>query len=94
MLFRSVILVQPTRNDLAVMGNNLMDGSRRNEAIAMARKTVAAQLRDPRHTELLEALPPGAPEKIRRPDEQPARWPRLTELRDRIGRRSAQSDVA
>ena len=83
-----VILIQPTRDDLAVMGNNLMSGARRNEAIAMARKTVAAQLRDPRYAELLEALPEGAPEKVRRPDEQPSRWPRLSELRDRVARRS------
>jgi NTE family protein len=83
-----VVLIQPTRDDLAVMGNNLMSGRRRNEAIAMARKTVAAQLRDPRHAELLEALPEGAPEKVRRPDEQPSRWPRLSELRDRVARRS------
>jgi NTE family protein len=83
-----VILVQPTRDDLAVMGNNLMSGERRNEAIAMARKTVAAQLRDPRYADLLEALPEGAPEKVRRPDQQPARWPRLSELRDRVARRS------
>jgi NTE family protein len=83
-----VILVQPTRDDLAVMGNNLMSGARRNEAIAMARKTVAAQLRDPRYAELLESLPQGAPEKVRRPDEQPARWPRLSELRERVARRT------
>ena len=83
-----VILIQPTRDDLAVMGNNLMSGARRNEAIAMARKTVAAQLRDPRYGDLLEALPEGAPEKVRRPDEQPARWPRLSELRERVARRS------
>ena len=83
-----VILIQPTRDDLAVMGNNLMSGARRNEAIAMARKTVAAQLRDPRHADLLDALPAGAPEKVRRPDEQPARWPRLFELRERVARRA------
>ena len=54
-----VILIQPTRDDLAVMGNNLMSGARRNEAIAMARKTVAAQLRDPRHADLLASTPRG-----------------------------------
>jgi NTE family protein len=83
-----VILIQPTRDDLAIMGNNLMATSRRNEAIAMAQKTVAAQLRDPRYGELLASLPKGAPEKVHRPDEQPSRWPRLTDLRDRIAGRS------
>jgi NTE family protein len=86
-----VILIQPTRNDLAIMGNNLMSTERRNEAIAMAQRTVAAQLRDPRHAELLEALPKGAPEKVHRPDEQPSRWPRLQELRDRVARRSSSN---
>jgi NTE family protein len=86
-----VILIQPTRNDLAIMGNNLMATSRRNEAIAMAQRTVAAQLRDPRHAELLAGLPKGAPEKVHRPDEQPARWPRLTDLRDRVARRTSSN---
>ena len=86
-----MILIQPTRDDLAIMGNNLMATTRRNEAIAMAQKTVAAQLRDPRHAELLAALPRGAPEKVHRPDEQPGRWPRLTELRDRIAGRPSSN---
>ena len=74
------------------MGNNLMATTRRNEAIAMAQRTVAAQLRDQRNAELLAELPQGAPEKVRRPDDQaPSRWPRLQELRDRIARRSSNS---
>ncbi len=90
-----VLLIQPTRDDLAVMGNNLMSSARRNEAIAMAQRTVAAQLRDPRHAELLADLPQGAPEKVRRPDDQPpSRWPRLRELKERIGGRSADGDGA
>jgi hypothetical protein len=77
------------------MGNNLMSSTRRNEAIAMAQRTVAAQLRDPRHAELLEMLPQGAPEKVRRPDDEPpSRWPRLQELRDRVARRSQDGDGA
>ena len=91
----NVVLIQPTRNDLAVMGNNLMATKRRNETIAMAQRTVAAQLRDPRNTELLADLPRGAPEKVRRPDDQPpSRWPRLQELRERIARRSGDGDAA
>jgi hypothetical protein len=84
-----VVLIQPTRDDLAVMGNNLMATTRRNEAIAMAQRTVAAQLHDPRNAELLAGLPQGAPDKVHRPDDQPpSRWPRLQELRERIAGRS------
>jgi NTE family protein len=83
-----VILVQPLRDDMAVMGNNLMSTRRRNEVIAMAQRTVAAQLREPGTSELLAGLPKGAPEKIRRPDDEPpSRWPRLREVKERISRR-------
>lgn len=87
-----VVLIQPTRDDLAVMGNNLMATKRRNEAIAMAQRTVAAQLRDLPNAALLADLPQGAPEKIRRPDEEhPSRWPRLRELKERVARRPSSA---
>lgn len=83
-----VVLIQPTRDDLAVMGNNLMGSRRRNEAISMAQRTVAAQLRDSRNAALLADLPAGAPDKVRRPENQPSsRWPRLHELRARVAAR-------
>jgi NTE family protein len=89
-----VVLVQPLRDDLAVMGNNLMSTRRRNEVIAMAQRTVAAQLREPRISELLSDLPRGAPEKISRPDDgHPSRWPRLRELKERISRRAASASL-
>jgi NTE family protein len=84
-----VVLVQPTADDLAVMGTNLMSTRRRNEVIAVATRTVAAQLRAPEVRELLADLPKGAPEKIHRPDERPSRWPKLRDLSERIrGRRA------
>jgi hypothetical protein len=65
-----------------------MSTTRRNEVIAMARRTVAAQLREPATSDLLAELPQGAPEKIRRPDDEPpSRWPRLREVKERISRR-------
>jgi NTE family protein len=83
-----VVLIQPTGDDLAVMGPNLMSSARRNEVIAVAARTVAEQLRAPEVRELLDRLPQGAPEKIHRPDERPARWPKLRDLSERIrGRR-------
>jgi NTE family protein len=83
-----VVLLQPTGDDLAVMGPNLMSTKRRNEVIAVATRTVAEQLRAPEVRELVEDLPKGAPEKIHRPDERPSRWPKLRDLSERIRRRS------
>jgi NTE family protein len=89
-----VVLIQPTGDDLAVMGANLMSNTRRNEVIAVATRTVAEQLRAPEVRELVAELPKGAPEKIHRPDERPSRWPKLRELKDRIGRRSRAASPA
>jgi len=85
-----VALIQPTRDDLAVMGTNLMSTRRRNEVIAVAIRTVTEQLRAPEVRELLAGLPEGAPEKIHRPDERPSRWPKLRDLAERIRRRRAR----
>jgi NTE family protein len=83
-----VVLIQPLHDDLVVMGNNLMSSRRRNEAIAIAQRTVAEQLHAPGVWELLAGLPPGDPEKIHRPgDQPPSRWPRLRELKQRIAQR-------
>jgi NTE family protein len=62
-----VVLIQPTRDDLDVMGPNLMDSRRRHEAIVTAQRTVRAQLQDPELADALGGLPPGEPEKIARP---------------------------
>jgi NTE family protein len=75
-----VILIQPLREDLAVMGTNLMSRKRRNEAIETAQRTVARQLAEHPMRSLLDELPPGRPEKIERPAGDPADWPSLLEL--------------
>ena len=85
------ILIQPTGDDLAVMGPNLMSTSRRNEVIAVATRTVTQQLRAPEVRELLTGLPQGAPEKVHRPDARPARWPKLRDLSERIRGRARPS---
>jgi hypothetical protein len=64
------VLIQPTREDLDVMGPNLMDSHRRHEAIETARRTMRAQLRDEELAAALADLPPGEPDKVARP----ARW--------------------
>ena len=81
-----VVLIQPVAEDLEAMGPNLMRTENRNEVIEVARRTVARQLADPRSRELLAALPPGPPEKVRRPDGPPSEWPPLIELQ---GQRAA-----
>jgi NTE family protein len=78
-----VVLIQPLREDLEAMGPNLMRRDNRNKVIEMARRTVARQLAAPGIRELLDALPPGAPEKVRRPAGPPSDWPPLIELQRR-----------
>jgi NTE family protein len=72
-----VVLIQPTGKDLEVMGPNLMSTRRRHEVVETAVETVAAQLREPELRESLGRLPPGQPERIRRPDGPPSTWPKL-----------------
>lgn len=74
------VLVQPLREDLETMSRNLMSTRNRNRVIEVARRTVAAQLREPLHAELIGRLPQGRPEKVRRPDAPPERWPELIGL--------------
>jgi NTE family protein len=70
-----VVLIQPTAEDLAVMGNNLMSGRRRHELITLAIRTVSEQLRMVDASSLLRELPPGEPERVRRPAGPPSEWP-------------------
>jgi NTE family protein len=73
-----VVLIQPTGEDLAAMGPNLMSRRRRNEVIQLARRTVAGQLRAPELRRALSALPAGEPHRIARPSGPPSTWPALT----------------
>ncbi len=75
-----MVLIQPLREDLEVMGVNLMSRRRRNEAIEAAQRTVARQLAEHPLRSLLDELPPGRPERIERPAGDPAEWPTLVEL--------------
>jgi NTE family protein len=72
-----LVLVQPTREDLDVMGLNLMSTRRRHDAIETAIRTVRAQLRAPGVRELLAGLPAGEPHKIERPPGHPSTWPQV-----------------
>jgi NTE family protein len=79
-----VVLIQPTAEDLAVMPRNLMSRANRNPVIEMAQRTTAAQLREPRHAELLADLPQGDPDKIHRPEGDPSGWPGLRDIAGRL----------
>jgi NTE family protein len=72
-----VALIQPTAEDHAAMGRNMMSGARRNDVIATAERTVARQLRSPELRALLDGLPQGEPHKLRRPDGPPSTWPEI-----------------
>ena len=72
-----VVLIQPTTEDLEVIGRNLMSGRRRNEVIETAMRTVAEAVRERRVAELLAGLPEGEPHKIARPQGPPDEWPDL-----------------
>jgi NTE family protein len=70
-----VILIQPTADDLEVMGANLMSSKRRHEVIETAIKTVTDQLRESGAGARLAKLPAGNPQLVRRPSGPPSTWP-------------------
>jgi NTE family protein len=72
-----VVLIQPTGKDLEVMGPNLMSTRRRHQVVEVAVQTVAERLRQPELSDLLGSLPPGRPERVRRPAGPPSTWPKL-----------------
>src|SRR4051794_19591190 len=70
-----VVLIQPTSEDHAAMGPNLMSTRNRNPVIQTAIRTVGEQLRASGVAELLDGLPEGNPYRVRRPDGPPSTWP-------------------
>ena len=64
-----VVLIQPTSEDLEVMGHNMMSPTRRQHVIETAIGTVRNQLRQPELRRALEDLPPGEPDKVSRPSD-------------------------
>lgn len=70
-----VVLIQPTTEDHAAMGPNLMSTKNRNPVIRTAIRTVREQLRADGVRQLLADLPEGEPHRIREPDGPPSEWP-------------------
>jgi NTE family protein len=77
------VLIQPTADDLDVMGGNLMSRRRRNEVIAVASETVRGQLGTAAVRKALAGLPPGEPGRVRRPKGPPSSWPRYVRESER-----------
>ena len=88
-LATEVVTIEPTNEDLKVMGRNLMSAKRRQEVIETAERTVLEQLRRPGIRELLRDLPPGEPHRVRRPAGPPSTWPPITRTAPPRGKRAA-----
>jgi NTE family protein len=84
-----VVTIEPTAEDLEVMGRNLMSAKRRQQVIETAERTVLEQLRRPGTRELLRDLPPGEPHRVRRPTGPPSTWPPITRTAPPRGKRAA-----
>ena len=73
----TVVLIEPTADDLELMGSNMMVRRRRHDVIESAIASVTVQLRRPELAALLSTLPAGAPALVRRPTGPPEAWPDL-----------------
>jgi hypothetical protein len=69
-----VVLIQPTDEDLALIGRNPMSRKRRHDVIELAMRTVDEQLDG---IDELDGLPEGAPHTIERPSGHPSTWPAI-----------------
>ncbi len=87
-----VVLIQPTADDLASMGPNLMSRRDRNPVIETARRTVGEQLELAVNRELLDGLPAGDERRVRRPEGGPGSWPDLNEIRSLTREHFAAAD--
>lgn len=63
----SVIVIEPTPEDQAVIGDNMMDARRCLEVVRIGLRTVTEQLRDREVRELLAMLPGTREERARKP---------------------------
>ena len=72
---RRVLLLEPSADDLNVMGLNYMSRRRVGRVMSSAIATTTAALRGSAAAGVLRSLPPGATDRIRRPRTSPASWP-------------------
>jgi NTE family protein len=84
-----VVTIEPTSDDLAAMGRNMMSVARRQQVIETAERTVLEQLRRTAVRDLLRGLPPGEAHKIRRPPGPPSSWPPIRKPQTATRKRAA-----
>ena len=74
-----MVPIEPTAEDLELMGSNMMVRRHRHDVIESAVASVTGSRR-PELEAVLSALPAGAPALVRRPEGAPERWPDLRAL--------------
>ena len=72
---KRVVLIEPRAEDLRVMGFNYMSRRNLDRVVDTAVRTVGASLRGTELGKLLSSLPPGPPDRLRRPRRAPSSWP-------------------
>jgi len=72
-----LVVIQPTLEDIDMMGPNPMSSRNRHAVVETAVRSVAEQLRAPEVSALLAGLPAGEPHRIERPEGPPSAWPPL-----------------
>ena len=73
---KRVVLIEPRADDIRVMGFNYMSRRNLGRVVDTAVKTTTASLRGTELGRLLSSLPPGGPDRLRRPPRSPSTWPR------------------
>lgn len=74
-----VVLIEPSSEDLAVIGNNPLSTAARHAVLEQAVRSVSASLRDPQLRAHLGALPQGDPRRVRRPADAATAWAEILE---------------
>jgi NTE family protein len=72
---KQVVLIEPRAEDLRVMGFNYMGRRNLDRVVETAVRTTTAALRGTELGKLLSSLPPGPPDRLRRPRRSPSTWP-------------------
>ncbi len=73
---KRVFLIEPSANDLRIMGFNYMSRRRLDQVAAAGQRTTVDALRAGELGTQLRTLPRGAPVRLRRPDSDPSAWPK------------------
>jgi NTE family protein len=72
---KDVLLIEPKKEDLQVMGLNSMSRRRLDEVVNCALQSTTRELRDTQLGDQLAILPAGPDNRLRRPTTKPSSWP-------------------